>query len=115
MTETKTKHIDTYIVDANISSHCVIFNDKPYIKLHNSAELKSKSLEDNVYFTLRDIFLNISGVDYCMEANHFNSSLTGGIPYEERTEFFTYANSLNEKYYLSELIRWLNYIHKLFG
>lgn len=112
MTETKAKHIDTYIVDSNICSHCVMFDDKPYIKLHNSAELKTKSLEDNVYFTLRDIFLNISGMDYCTEANCFNNSLTGGISFEERTESFTYTDSLNEKYYLHELIRWLDYIHK---
>ena len=34
-----------------------------YLELHNSRELKKISLEDNVYFTLRDIFLNYEYID----------------------------------------------------
>ena len=48
-----------------------IINNIKYIHLSNENHLKNKSLEDNVYFTLRDIFYNISGFDYCMEANAF--------------------------------------------
>jgi len=57
-----------------------IFNDIKYLQLANENNLKSKSLEDNVYFILRDIFNNISGFDNCMEANDF-----------------TYTNVLNDK------------------
>ena len=59
-----------------------IFNDIKYLQLANENHLKSKSLEDNVYFTLRDIFNNVSGFDNCMEANVFNDALTNGISYQ---------------------------------
>ena len=35
-----------------------IINGNKYICLHNNNEFKNISLEDNVYFTMRDIFLN---------------------------------------------------------
>lgn len=78
-----------------------------YIKLCNDNYLKDKSLEDNVYFTLRDIFINISGSDYCMEANEFNSKLTNNIYYDGRTSDFKYTDILNDKTYLSKLTKWL--------
>jgi hypothetical protein len=71
-----------------------IFNNIKYLQLANENHLKNKSLEDNVYFTLRDIFANVSGLDYCMEANGFNTKLTNGISYEERTIDFTYIKKL---------------------
>ena len=88
-----------------------IFDDIKYLQLCNENHLKNKSLEDNVYFTLRDIFNNISGLDYCMEANGFNCKLTNGIYYEERIDF-TYTNVLNDKTYIRELSKWLSYIQK---
>ena len=93
-------------------SNTRIFNDIKYLQLANENHLKNKSLEDNVYFTLRDIFANVSGLDYCMEANGFNTKLTNGISYEERTIDFTYTNVLNDKIYIHKLSRWLSYIHK---
>ena len=78
-----------------------------YIRLCNDNFLKDKSLEDNVYFTLRDIFANISGSDYCVEANEFNSKLTNNIYYEDRTPDFKYTKILDNKIYLSKLIKWL--------
>ena len=92
-------------------SHTRIFNDIKYLQLCNENHLKNKSLEDNVYFTLRDIFANVAGLDYCMEANLYNSKLTNGIYYEERTDF-TYTNVLNDKTYIHELSIWLSYIDK---
>ena len=89
-----------------------IFNDIKYLQLANETHLKNKSLEDNVYFTLRDIFANVSGLDYCMEANCFNDALTNGISYQERTNDFTYTNVLNDKIYIHKLSRWLSYIRK---
>lgn len=93
-------------------SNTRIFNDIKYLQLANENQLKNKSLEDNVYFTLRDIFANVSELDYCMEANGFNTKLTNGISYEERTIDFTYTNVLDDKIYVDELSRWLSYIHK---
>ena len=61
----------------------IIYNGKKYIKLCNDHQLKFLSLEDNVYFLLRDVFLNISGIDYVMEANSFNCTLSGRIFYEK--------------------------------
>lgn len=89
-----------------------IFNDIKYLQLANENHLKNKSLEDNVYFTLRDIFANISGLDYCMDSHGFNSKLTNDIFYEERTKDFTYTNVLNDKIYIGQLNRWLSCIDK---
>lgn len=88
-----------------------IFNDIKYLQLANENHLKNKSLEDKVYFTLRDIFANVSGLDYCIEANVFNNQLTNGVYYEERKDF-TYTNVLNDKTYVKKLNVWLSYINK---
>ena len=84
-------------------SNTRIFNDIKYLQLANENHLKNKSLEDNVYFTLRDIFANVSELDYCMEANGFNTKLTNSISYEERTIDFTYTNVINDKIYIHKL------------
>ena len=93
-------------------SYTRIINGIKYLQLHNDNNFKSLSLEDNVYFTLRDIFTNISGCDYCMEANGFNSHLTGSLSYEERKNDFQYTDVLNDKLFVDRLNTWLNYIHK---
>ena len=89
-----------------------VFDGIQYLQLMNENNCKMNSLEDNVYFTLRDIFANISGADYCMEANGFNSKLTNDISYDKRTIDFTYSNVLNDKIYIKQLSRWLSYINK---
>lgn len=81
-----------------------------YLELHNSRELKKISLEDNVYFTLRDIFLNYEYIDDIFRANDFNSKLTNEICYEDRTENFEYTNLLKDENFLSLLIRWMKKI-----
>ena len=81
-----------------------------YLKLHNPKELKKKSLEDNVYFTLRDIFLNYGYLDNVFKANDFNSKLTNKISYEDRTTKFVYTNLLMDKNFLSSLIEWMKTI-----
>ena len=92
-------------------SNTKIINNIKYSQLCNENNLKNISLEDNIYFTLRYIFVNISEVDYCMESNNFNNQLTNGIYYEERTLNFTYTNILNDKIYISKLNKWLMSIH----
>lgn len=81
-----------------------------YLRLHNSRELKKSSLEGNVYFTLRDIFLNHSCIDDALRANDFNGKLTNNISYEDRTEKFEYTNLLMDVNFLSSLIEWMKRI-----
>jgi hypothetical protein len=64
-----------------------------YMGLHDDNSFKSKSLEDNVYFTLRDIFWN-GDVNDCITANYFNGILTNNSTFEERDINFKYTNLL---------------------
>lgn len=82
-----------------------------YIHLCNDNNFKKKSLYDNVYFTLRDIFVNADSHDTCMEANLYNIQLTGGISFEDRTEGFQYQNMLHQKDYVQRLQSWLEYFN----
>ena len=70
-----------------------------------------KSLYDNVYFTLRDIFANTHSSDTCMEINTFKHRLTDGICFKDRTERFEYTNLLHEKDYVKHLQRWLKHFN----
>lgn len=88
-----------------------LINGVKYLQLHNLRELKKLSLEDNVYFTLRDIFLNYGCIDDVLRANDFNSKLTNNVSYEDRTEKFEYTNLLMNENFLSSLIRWMKTIH----
>ena len=97
-----------------IMSNGIIVNCIKYICLYNDNELKNKSLEDNVYFTLRDIFDNIRSdlIDMLIEINEFNHILSGGICYEERTESFSYTRMLYDKDYLINLINFLKKLNE---
>ena len=83
-----------------------IINGTKYVRLHYDNNLKSKSFEDNLYFTLKDIWLNID-INEAVRVSHYLSLLTGGIPFEKRTETFEYNNiKVDAKsiyYYLSNL------------
>lgn len=82
-----------------------------FIMLCNKNEFKSLSLEDNLYFTLRDLFLNAKCFDNFITANKFSSELTGGVCFEDRTLDFQYSNALQDKNYVYDLIEWLSYIN----
>ncbi len=72
-----------------------------YVGLMNDNSFKSKSLEDNVYFTLRDIFWN-GGPDDCFASNHYNSLLKNGISFEEReytNVLYDYNSDFTQKLY----------------
>ena len=84
-----------------------IIDGVKYIYFMNDNDFKKKSLEDNVYFTLRDIFANSESIYTCIEANNFNNCLTGGIYFEDRTKNFQYSNELYKKDYVERLQRWL--------
>lgn len=85
------------------------YNGTKYVFLCNSHPLKYRSLEDNVYFTLRDIFMNAASADDAIECNQFNIQLTNEICYEDRTDTFTYTDVLQDKAFVEGLVKWLNY------
>jgi hypothetical protein len=89
-----------------------IIDNIKYMCLHNDNELKKRSLEDNVYFTMRDIYLNTNSADIAFEVNDLNYGLSNGIRYEDRDNTFQYANVLHNKKYLLELITSLVYLCK---
>ena len=91
-------------------SNSLMFNGEMYICIRDENELKLKSLEDNVYHTLRDISNNIYGFDWWIEANYFINPLTNGIRFQDRHDTFEYSNVLDDTEYLVRLIQWLNYI-----
>jgi hypothetical protein len=65
-----------------------------HICLTEPNSLKFKSLEDNLYFTLRDIFWNTTD-ETALEAHRLYSLLANKIRLEDRTNNFKYANVLN--------------------
>lgn len=88
-----------------------IINGIKYIYLINDNEFKKKSLYDNIYFTLRDIFANADLADTFMKANYFNNLLTNNICFEERTEKFKYSRELHQKDYVEHLQKWLKHLN----
>lgn len=88
-----------------------IIDGVKYINLMNDNDFKKKSLYDNVYFTLRDIFANAYSADTIMEANYFNGRLTNNICFEDRTERFEYTNELHQKYFVERLQSWLKHFN----
>jgi hypothetical protein len=89
-----------------------IINGIKYLQHFNDNNLKSLSLEDNVYFTLRDIFINMAELQYIMEANVFNNQISGSICYEDRKSNFKYTHALNDKLFVDRLNKWFKYIKK---
>jgi hypothetical protein len=73
-----------------------LINGIKYIALMDPNELKDISLEDNIYFTLRDIIWN-GDTSQCIKANYFNGLLTNNISYEERNNEFKYTDVLHDK------------------
>ena len=92
--------------------HGKIINGTKYIHLCDNNEFKKKSLEDNIYFTMRDIFMNVEDIYECIKANKFNYTLSNSIKLEERTDAFQYANVLQNKEYVSNLINFLEKINE---
>jgi hypothetical protein len=93
-----------------MTNYTRIIDNVKYIALLDDNNFKMLSLEDNVYFTLRDIFWNMDNCDLVMDANRFNEKLTNNISYEDRNETFCYTDILNDKNYIHELSKWLEHI-----
>ena len=87
-----------------------IINGIKYLQVHNDNNFKKLTLEDNVYFTLRDVFTNISEFQYIMEANEFNNELTGSVYNEDRKSDFKYTDALYNKLFVDRLNKWLSAI-----
>lgn len=87
-----------------------LINGIKYMCIHDVDEYKKKSLNDNFYFTLRDIFWNTDSFDVMMIINNFNHMLTDGISFDSRTNTFQYTNILYQKTELKKILRFLNRI-----
>ena len=73
-----------------------------FIEVYNKKYLKTLSLEDETYFTMRDIMWHSDG-GYTFYANIFNPILSDNITYENRTINFTYTNVLNNINFIKKL------------
>ena len=87
-----------------------LINGIKYMCIHYVDEYKKKSLNDQFYFTLRDIFWNTDSFDVMMIINNFNSMLTDGTSFDSRTNTFQYTNILYQKTELKKILRFLNRI-----
>lgn len=70
-----------------------LINNIRYVRLMDPNSYKSKSLEDNIYFTLRDVFWN-GDAQQCETANRFNNLLANGVSFDLRDKDFKYSNVL---------------------
>lgn len=84
-----------------------LINGVKYLCTFNEHKFKQKSLEDNVYFTLRDIFTNAECLNVAAGANFINEELTNNISYEERDDDFEYTDYLMNKTKLTKLVTWI--------
>lgn len=78
-----------------------------YIEIINESNLKYKSLEDNLYCKLNDIYFNVDCIEIIEEAELFNAIITNNINFMERTPNFEYSNILNNKLFLNKIIKFL--------
>ena len=85
-----------------------------FVCVNDNNDFKKLSLEDNVYFTLRDIFFNTNLIEDAITVNYFNSLLTDNIYFEDRTSDFKYTNLLNDKTFLDILKKFLKTINPLY-
>lgn len=88
----------------------MVWDKSKYILQANTYDFKFKSLEDNVYFTLRDIFLNISTEFKMYEANDLNSQISKGVAFEDRTEDFSYVKLESNGDLVSGILKFFNSI-----
>ena len=90
----------------------ILFNGTKYVKLCHNNDLKKQSLYDNLYFTLKDIFLNSDTYGDCQRAAFYVGEITGDVHYEERTENFCYVNMLDQKDFAQKLLTFFKSLNK---
>lgn len=83
----------------------MLINGIKHMNINYCNDFKKKSLEDNLYYTLIDIFWHANSSDVSMTANAYISALTGNVEFNQRTENFQY-----QKDEIQKILRWLNYI-----
>ncbi len=88
----------------------VTWNNKKYLMASSSAYLKSQSIEDNLYFTIREIFLNIEQEFKMYEANEINAKLSNQTPWEDRDDKFKYLQLFKNPDFVTYVLGWLNSI-----
>jgi len=88
----------------------IIYNDIRYLNITYDNNSKQNSLEDNVYFTLKDIFCNIKNARMAIEINIFMDILTNGVCLEKRGNKFRYSKILMNKIFVNELKNFLGSI-----
>ena len=88
----------------------ITWNNNRYIMVCNEQILKLKSLEDNLYFTIREIFFNIESEFKVNKANDINSKLSNGISYEDRNDKFEYYKLINDSDFVKSISDFLNSI-----
>ena len=80
------------------------------MNIHDENDFKKLSLEDNFYFTLRDMFWNGNTCDFICDVNEIQNKLTNDISLNERTDLFQYTNLLNNSLEMELILYWLNRI-----
>ncbi len=88
----------------------VTWNNKKYILSANGSHLKYKSFEDNLYFTIREIFSNIESEFMMYEANAINAQLSNGIAWEDRDDKFEYYKLATDSDFIAFTLKFLNSI-----
>ncbi len=88
-----------------------IFNNDKYIMLHYDNNYKSLSLETNIYFTLKDIYINAIHVDDMCSSIQLNRILVNHLFDDNNINELQNANILNDITYLKKLYCFLNHIH----
>jgi hypothetical protein len=91
-------------------SHGKIINGMKYMALQYSHDFKKISLNDHIYFTLRDIFINSESYDIILQAKSYIDIIIDSIRFYERTPQFEYTNALCKNQYVKSLLSWLNQI-----
>ncbi len=76
----------------------------------NGAYLKSKSIEDNLYFTIREIFLNIENEFKMYEATDINGKLSNQMVWKNHGDKFSYHKLSTDPDFVTYVFGWLNSI-----
>lgn len=88
----------------------IIYNGIKYMCLLNNNNLKQNSLQDNVYFTLKDIFLNVDNYDMCNEVDNYMFEMKNDSNHSLKIGDFGYSDCLYDLNFVKKFFNWLNII-----
>jgi hypothetical protein len=83
---------------------CILYNNIEYILINNN-RLNITSFEDNIYFTLSDIFLNANSANTAIGAHEFNITITNNF-LPEVGGSIKYSDDLKNKQFMIRLHKW---------